>query len=183
VGASESVKADVRVVCATNRDLEALLRKETFRQDLYYRVNVIRLILPPLRERKEDIPLLVDHFVDRLNHLRGREVAGVTPEVMARFLAHDWPGNARELENAIEHAFILCHEGPIKTSQLPEHLQPEEPEAPPPGTTLAEVEARFIYEALKRNNWKRLATAKELGIDKTTLWRKIKKLGIKAPDR
>jgi PAS domain S-box-containing protein len=182
VGSSESVKADVRVVCATNKNLESLVRKEKFRQDLYYRVNVVRVHLPPLRERREDIPLLVDHFVDRLNHLRGSDVAGVSAAVMARFMAHDWPGNVREVENAIEHAFILCREGLIQPTCLPDHLQPDEPDAPPPGSTLAEIEARHIYEALKRNEWKRLATAKELGIDKTTLWRKIKKLKIKMPE-
>jgi len=182
VGAGASVKTDVRVVCATNKNLETLMRKEKFRQDLYYRVNVIRVHLPPLRERKEDIPLLIDHFIDRLNHLRGRDVAGVSAEVMARFMAHDWPGNARELENAIEHAFILCRNGLIDLSCLPEPLQPKEPDAPPPGSTLAEIEARLIYEALRRNQWKRQVTARELGIDKTTLWRKIKKLGIKVPE-
>lgn len=181
VGSSETVRTNIRIVCATNKNIEALLRKEKFRQDLYYRVNVVRVNLPPLRDRKEDIPLLVDHFVGRLNRLRGRDVSGVSAEVMARFMSHEWPGNARELENAIEHAFILCHGGLIDVSCLPEHLRPEEPDAPPPGATLSKMEARIIYDALKRNKWKRLATAQELGINKTTLWRKIKKLGIKIP--
>jgi PAS domain S-box-containing protein len=182
VGSSESVQTHVRVVCATNRDMETLLREEKFRQDLYYRVNVVRINVPPLRERKEDIPLLVDHFIGRLNRLRGREVSGVSSEVMARFMSHDWPGNARELENAIEHAFILCHGESIDVFCLPEHLKPKDPHAPRPGTTLAELEARIIYDALKRNQWKRMATAKELGINKTTLWRKIKKLKFTVPN-
>ncbi|MFH1999966.1 MAG: sigma 54-interacting transcriptional regulator [Planctomycetota bacterium] len=182
VGSSSSTKADVRVVCATNRDVEALVQEEKFRQDLYYRVNVVRISLPSLNERKEDIPLLVEHFISRLNRLRNRNVTGVTPEVMAVFMAHDWPGNARELENAIEHAFILCRNELIDLYSLPDNLQPKDPEAPPAGLTLAEIEARTIYEALKRNNGRRLATAKELGIDKSTLWRKLQKLNIQLPE-
>ncbi len=182
LGSSDPVKADVRVLCATNRNIEALMKKEKFRKDLYYRVNVVRITLPPLRERKEDIPLLADHFIGRLNRMRDRNVAGVSPRVTARFMAHDWPGNARELENAIEHAFILCRGETIDLDCLPEHLAPDEPGAPSPGMTLAEIETRAIYEALKRNNWKRTTTAMELGINKTTLWRKIKKLGIETPE-
>jgi PAS domain S-box-containing protein len=182
VGSSETRTADVRVVCATNKNIDTLVKKGDFRQDLYYRVNVVRIKLPPLRERKEDLPLLVDHFIDRLNRIRGKNIVGVTDEVMARFMAHDWPGNARELENAIEHAFILCHGGLIQASCLPDQLRPEDPGAPAPGLTLAEMEARCIYDALKRNQGKRMATAKELGINKTTLWRKIQKLGIKLPE-
>jgi len=162
--------------------VESLVKEEKFRQDLYYRVNVVRVSLPPLKERKEDIPLLVDHFINKLNRIRNRELVGVSAEVMAIFMAHDWPGNARELENAIEHAFILCRKGVIEVSCLPDNLQPKDLDAPMPGMTLGEIEARAIFEALKRNNWKRIATAKELGINKTTLWRKIQKLNIKTPD-
>jgi len=182
VGASDSKKANVRVVCATNRDMESLVQEEKFRQDLYYRVNVVRVNLPPLKERKEDIPLLTDHFIGKLNRLRNRDLAGVSADVMALFMAYDWPGNARELENAIEHAFILCRKGLIDVSCLPDHLQPEDKNTPLPGMALADIEARAIFEALKRNNWKRIATAKELGINKTTLWRKIQKLNIKTPE-
>lgn len=183
VGSNDTKKANVRVVCATNRDVETLVKEEKFRQDLYYRVNVVRINLPPLKERKEDIPLLVDHFISRLNGLRDRNITGITPDVMALFMAHDWPGNARELENAIEHAFILCRDdNMIDVYSLPENLQPKDKDLPAPGLSLNEIEARAIYESLKRNQGKRLATAKELGINKTTLWRKIKKLNIPVPD-
>ena len=181
VGASGPVKADVRVVCATNRDLDELVRTGAFRQDLYYRVNVVRVPLPPLRERKDDIPLLVDHFIGHFNRLRGKDVAGVSRQVMACFMRHDWPGNVRELENALEHAFVLCPGGMVEPQHLPDLFQAKEAGAPPPGTTLAEIERLAIYEALERNNWRKLATAEELGVNKTTLWRKLKKFGITAP--
>ncbi len=181
LGAVETVRADVRIVCATNQDLQALVSNGTLRQDLYYRVNVVRLALPPLRQRREDIPLLVDHFVARFNALRGKEVAGVSDEVLARFMRHDWPGNVRELENAIEHAFILCRGPIIDPHHLPEQFGPADPAVLPTGLTLAEIEARAIHDALERNDWNRSATARELGIDKTTLWRKIKRLGLTPP--
>ena len=183
VGASRSAKADVRVVCATHQDLDELVAKGTFRQDLYYRVNVVRVSLPPLRQRTDDIPLLVDHFVAHFNRLQGKDVAGVSRHVMAGFVKHDWPGNVRELENALEHAFILCPGGMIELSHLPYTFQQKESAAPVPGTTLAEIERRAIYDALERNNWKKLATARELGINKTTLWRKLKALGLTDPER
>ena len=181
VGASDPVKADVRVVCATNRDLDQLVRAGTFRQDLYYRVNVVRVPLPPLRERKGDITLLADHFITRFNRLRGKDVAGVSREAMACFMQHDWPGNVRELENALEHAFVLCSGGMIELVHLPDVFLAKEAGAPRAGTTLAEIERRVIYEALERNNWKKLATARELGINKTTLWRKLKTFGLSDP--
>ena len=181
VGASAPVRSDVRIVSATNRELEALVEAGTFRQDLYYRVNVVRVRVPPLRERKEDIPLLVDHFITKLNRLRNRSVEGVSGEVLARYMAHDWPGNVRELSNAVEHGFILCHGRLLEVSGLPEQLAAAPGETPGQGTTLREIEARAIRHALRRNRWRRMATARELGIDKTTLWRKMKRLGIEAP--
>jgi PAS domain S-box-containing protein len=182
VGSSKSIKADVRVVCATNKDLEALVAEGAFRQALFYRINVVRVSLPPLRSRKDDIPPLVEHFVARLNRLRGRNVVGVTGKVMSRLLAHDWPGNVRELANAIEHAFTLCRGSLLDVPCLPDHLRPQGNNGPHFGMTLDEIEAQAIHAALQRNNWKRLAAAKELSINKTTLWRKMKKLGIRAPE-
>ena len=182
VGASAPVKANVRVVCATNSDLDELVRVGTFRRDLYYRVNVVGLHVPPLRERRDDIPLLVEHFVAHFNRLRGKDIPGVSPEVMAHFMAHDWPGNVRELENAIEHAFVLCPGGLVDLAHLPAPFRSREA-ATPTGTNLADIERRAIEEALERNDWKKLATARELGINKTTLWRKLKKLNIAIPDR
>jgi len=184
LGATESVKADVRVIAATNRDLDAMVEEGTFRRDLYYRINVVRLRIPPLRERREDIPLLIDHFIGRFNRLRGRDVTGVTAEVMSTLMRHDYPGNVRELENIIEHAFVLCRTGMIGMRHLPDRFRLDEGEAPPVDTaSLPELEGRFILEALKRNGWNREQTARELGMHKTTLWRKVKRLGIELPSK
>jgi DNA-binding NtrC family response regulator len=179
------VKADVRVVTATNKNLSELVKQNKFRQDLYYRVSVVRLSLPPLRDRKEDIPLLVDHFIGRLNRLQGKSINGIAPETLAVLMKYDFPGNVRELENAIEHAFVVCPGGMIEPNHLPDHLAPDgsilsgKREAVP--DSLVEVEARFIVAALKRNAWNRAATARELGIDKSTLYRKIRSHGIDLP--
>jgi transcriptional regulator with PAS, ATPase and Fis domain len=182
LGATESVRADVRVITATNRDLESMVEDGLFRQDLYYRINVVRLRIPPLRERREDIPLLIDHFIGRFNRLRNRSVTGVTAEVMTALMTYDFPGNVRELENIIEHAFVLCRSGSIGMRHLPEHFTPADSRSGPVDSdSLPELERRFIYQALKRNGWNRQATAAELGMHKTTLWRKIKRLGIRLP--
>lgn len=184
LGANESVKADVRVITATNRDLDAMVEEGTFRRDLYYRINVVRLRIPPLRERREDIPLLVDHFIGRFNRLRGRNVTGVTAEVISTLMGHDYPGNVRELENIIEHAFVLCRTGMIGMRHLPDRFRMDEGGEPHVDTaSLPELEGRFILEALKRNGWNREQTARELGMHKTTLWRKIKRLGIELPSK
>jgi PAS domain S-box-containing protein len=182
LGGTESVKANVRVVTASNKHLADLVKAGSFRQDLYYRINVMRIGLPPLRERREDIPLLIDHFIARFNRLRGREIAGVTPDTLGILLGHDYPGNVRELENIIEHAFILCSGGMIQPAHLPEPFRPTFSESVTAGAkTLHELEVRFICEVLQRNQWNRQAAAAELGIHTTTLWRKIKHLGIKSP--
>ena len=182
LGGTESVKANVRVVTASNKRLAELVKVGTFRQDLYYRINVVRIGLPPLRERREDIPLLIDHFIARFNRLREREIAGVTPDTLGILLGHDYPGNVRELENIIEHAFILCSGGLIQPDHLPEPFRPKLPEPVTVGVkSLKDLEARFIYEVLQRHNWNRLAAAKELGIHKTTLWRKVRQLGLTLP--
>jgi PAS domain S-box-containing protein len=182
LGATSPVKADVRLIAATNKNLRHLVEKDLFREDLYYRVNVVNLRLPPLRERKEDIPLLTDHFISRFNHLRGRDIEGLSPDTLMILTRHDFPGNVRELENIIEHAFVMCRSGMILPVHLPDYLQPRRT-APDPGgmTSLAALEGRFLMEALRRNNWNRTATAKELGMHKTTLWRKMKKLGLSVP--
>jgi PAS domain S-box-containing protein len=184
LGATESVRADVRIVAASNKRLADLVKTGTFRQDLYYRVNVVTLRLPPLRERREDIPLLLDHFIARFNRLRGRDVTGVSPETLQILLNHDYPGNIRELEHIIEHAFVLCPGGMIHREHLPEPLRAVETVPERAGTVnLRNVEARFLQEALRRHGWNRAAVAKELGIHKTTLWRKIKQLGLSLPGR
>ncbi|MBL0714366.1 MAG: sigma-54-dependent Fis family transcriptional regulator, partial [Desulfosarcina sp.] len=183
LGSNAICKMNARVIAATHRNLKHLVDAKRFREDLYYRVNVIRLSLPNLAERKEDIPILVDHFVERFNSLTGKHIAGVSDEVLAAFALHEWPGNIRELENAIEHAFILCNEGVIGLPHLPETLCPPPTNATISGSaTLKQIEKRAIAEALIRNGWRRMATARELGIHKNTLRRKILAYDIKAEE-
>ncbi|MDQ7781838.1 MAG: sigma 54-interacting transcriptional regulator [Desulfomonilaceae bacterium] len=184
LGSTKTLSSDARVIAATNKDLRALVEQGDFREDLYYRIRVFRLTLPPLRERKEDVPLLAQHFIDRFNRLKGKDISGLSRESLLAFMDYDWPGNIRELENALEHAFILCHGGLIERHHLPEPLcqAPGSSHGFLTGATLAEIEARIIRETLARNKGKKLATARELGINKTTLWRKIKRLGIEEPD-
>jgi PAS domain S-box-containing protein len=186
LGGSAMMKANVRVMAATHRDLAALVRKGSFRQDLFYRINVVQVEIPPLRRRKEDIPLLVDHFIGRFNRLQGRTVSEAVPEVMALLLAHDYPGNVRELENLIEHAFVLCGNGPIEPRHLPVEFTGGGAAVTSPGVSdlregLRAAEIQIIREAMVRNRNNRLAAARELGLHKSTLFRKIKALGIDLP--
>lgn len=186
LGATRSETADVRVIVATNRDLTEQMRKGAFREDLYYRVNVVRLEIPPLRNRKEDLPLLVEHFVERFNHLQRKSIPGITAEALSLLMAHAWPGNVRELENAIERAFILCNEGPIGVEHLPEELRSRAVSAGLlHSARLAHdlLDAQSIRGALEHNGYSRVAAAKELGIHKTTLFRWMKKLGIPLPEQ
>jgi len=184
LGAVKYVKANLRVIASANKNLLKMVKAGEFRQDLYYRINVIRLTLPPLRDRKEDIPLLIHRFIARINTIRGRAVSGIDKETLELLMSYNYPGNIRELKNIIEHAFVLCPNGNI----LPQHL----PDAfiSQPLTSidhdkledkLKSAEARVIIDALKRSNFNRLAAARDLGLHKSTLFRKIKKLGIKLP--
>jgi len=186
LGSNVSLKADVRVVAATNGSLADLVEQGRFRQDLFYRINVVSITLPPLRERKDDIPLLVDHFIAKFNLLQGKSIQGVSLDVMATLMAHDYPGNCRELENIIEHAFVLCSEGYITKACLPEGLfasaeRPNDSAEAGMNKVIHAVEAHTILETIKRNNYNRVASARELGIHKSTLFRKIKNLGIVLP--
>jgi transcriptional regulator with PAS, ATPase and Fis domain len=184
LGATKPVKADVRVIAVSNKNLSDLVKKGTFRQDLFYRIHVVRLDLPPLRERKEDIPMLVKHFISRLNRLRGRSVTGISQKGLALLLSYDYPGNIRELENIIEHAFVLCPEGRIEPHCLPDMFGDTIARPTMHGTidaALQSVEAQVILDALARNRYNRLATARDLGIHKSTLFRKIKRFGIELP--
>jgi transcriptional regulator with PAS, ATPase and Fis domain len=184
LGSSAILKADVRLVTATRADMPQLLAAGSFRQDLYYRINVIKFRMPNLIERKEDIPVLAQHFIDSFNRLQNKRLEGLNSDTLAIFLAHHWPGNLRELENAIEHAFIVCPEGLIRPEHLPDHFQPElqTDSRRDHGLSLKEQEKRLLLEALDRNQWRHLATARELGIDKNTLRRKIKRFGLEPPD-
>jgi PAS domain S-box-containing protein len=186
LGGTGSIKSDVRIIAATNRDLATEVGKGAFRQDLFYRINVVRIDLPPLRKRREDIPLLVDHFISRFNKIQGKSVCGVDPEVMALLMAHDYPGNVRELENIVEHTFVLLREGSIELKHLPEEFLARNLSAPSPAgmqSSVRAAEAQAIRQALARNNFNRLATARELGMHKSTLFRKIKSLGIALADK
>lgn len=184
LGSVESVKANVRIIAATNKNLETLVAQGVFRQDLFYRLNVVSIKLPPLKKRKEDIPLLVDHFIHRFNKLKNKNITHVSDEVLGIFMNYDFPGNIRELENVIEYCFILCREQAIQLSHLPEQFQSKYPdlqEKAPTGLSLNAIQKRAVEQALIRNNWKRVATAKELGIDKGTLRRMINRLNIEEP--
>ena len=182
LGSAQSLKADVRIIAATNKQLEKLVSQGEFRQDLYYRINVVKITIPPLRERKGDIPLLADHFIDQFNKLRNKDISGMAQPAMGLLMRHDFPGNIRELENVIEHAFILSPGGVIKPEHLPDYIREQRPiPAVEIASTMNEMESLFIMGALKKNNWSRKQTAKELGIDTSTLYRKIRKLGLKIP--
>jgi PAS domain S-box-containing protein len=180
LGSVESVKTDVRVIAATNKDLAKLVRKGVFREDLFYRIHVIRLALPNLRDRREDIPLLIEHFIAKFNRLQGKDVVGVSDEVLARLMDHDYPGNVRELENIIEHAFVLCRGAMIEMAHLPPQLRGAMEAASPniAGMTLLTMERFLIANALQRQNGNRTAAARQLGINPSTLFRKLKSLGI-----
>ncbi|MBN2216023.1 MAG: sigma 54-interacting transcriptional regulator [Pirellulales bacterium] len=181
LGSVETIKTDVRIIAATNKDLAKLVRKGAFRDDLFYRIHVIRLALPNLRERREDIPLLVEHFIAKFNRLQGKDVAGASDEVLARLMDYDYPGNVRELENIIEHAFVLCRGPLIEVSHLPPQFRGADSEQPLPnldGMTLEAMERFLIANALRRTDGNRAAAARQLGINPSTLFRKLKSLGI-----
>ena len=192
LGSVAPVSADVRVVAATHRDLDELVREGKFRDDLYYRINVVRLRLPPLRERREDIPLLIERFVAKFNHVQGKDIVGVSEGTLSVLMAHDYPGNVRELENIIEHAFVLCRGSLIEPQHLPPALQEKVSGLPrsaragsrkgKSGLTLRELESIHIADALRRHNGNRTAAARELGINASTLFRKLKSLGLDADE-
>jgi transcriptional regulator with PAS, ATPase and Fis domain len=184
LGATRTETADVRIVVATNKDLSEEMRRGTFREDLYYRVNVVRVELPPLRRRKEDIPILVKQFIDRFNRLQQKAVEGIAGDALSLLMAHHWPGNVRELENIIERAFILCGAELIGIEHFPEEITAHHAALQCDTSMKAAremLDAQGIRSALERNNYNRLAAARELGMHKSTLFRKIKKLGIALP--
>ena len=179
LGALSQEKTNIRIIAATNKDLFSLVSQNQFRQDLYYRINVIRLFLPPLRHRREDIPLLVDLFIEKMNIRQGKFIQGTDKKVLQTFMSHDFPGNIRELENIIEHAFVLCSEGDIKPAHLPGSLSlPSNLNDEKTNDPVKSAQIQLIIDALARNNFNRSAAAKDLGIHKSTLFRRIKNLGM-----
>ena len=188
LGSVEKCSTDTRIIAATNLDLEEKVANGSFRRDLFYRINIVRFSLPALRERKEDLPLLVEYFINKLNRIKGRFITRLTQEAMVLLLAHDFPGNIRELENIIEHGFVLCQEGEIDKCHLPVYLHATsllDTSAPLKGRGghLQAAEVDIILDALRRCNYNRLAAAEELGMHKSTLFRKLKKYKIELPDR
>lgn len=185
LGSVDPIRIDVRVVAATNKNLSRLVQEGKFRDDLYYRIRVVHLVLPDLKERREDIPLLVDHMIAKFNRLQGKNIAGISREAMARLMEYDFPGNVRELENIIEQAFVLCRGGMIELHHFPPELRPVTTRTADgfgPMSLLA-MERHLIAETLRRRHGNRTETARDLGIDMSTLYRKIKSLGIDVPDR
>jgi len=184
LGSLEPVKVDTRVIAATNQDLSEMVKNGTFREDLYYRICVIHMKLPELKQRREDIPLLVDHMIYKYNRLQNKDIIGVSDEVMAILINYDFPGNIRELENIIEQAFVLCRGGIIELQHLPMELRPDTVSAfgELGSLSLESMEKQFIIEALQRHQGHRKQAAQDLGINVSTLYRKIKALNIEVPE-
>jgi transcriptional regulator with PAS, ATPase and Fis domain len=184
LGSVEPLKVDVRVVAATNKELSQLVREGSFREDLFYRIRVVSLKLPDLSQRREDIPLLIDHIVSKFNQLQGKDIEGVSEEVMARLMEYDYPGNVRELENIIEQAFVLCRDRIIELHHLPAELRPVATGnyAGSGPMSLESMENLLIREALRRHKGNRTKAALQLGINPSTLYRKMKALNIAPVD-
>lgn len=187
LGSNVPVEADVRIIAATNKDLLEQVQQGNFRDDLYYRLNVVNIQLPPLRERMEDIPLLVEHFVKKFRAEKQKDIVGVSEEVISQFMKYDFPGNIRELENIIEYGFILCPGGFISPDHLPDTFANRENSSTSPllsayeGLPLEEIEKKAIQLSLQRNKWKKMLTCRELGISKDTLRRKIERYKLTNP--
>ena len=185
VGGHQVHKVDIRLIAATNRDLKAMVAEGTFREDLLYRLQVVTVVCPPLRERKGDIPLLVDHFLSEFGRQHGRTVRGLAPEARSALLRYDWPGNVRELRNTVESMVLLARSGTLGLEDVPETIKNGAAAgagrggaADLAGRSLAEVERDLIRENLKAFGGNRERTAKVLGIGERTLYRKIKEYGL-----
>ncbi len=179
VGGSEEVAVDVRVIAATNTDLKKAVQEGRFRDDLYYRLNVIDIAIPPLRERREDIPLLTRYFIDRRSHELGKEISGISDDGLKALVDYDWPGNVRELENAIERAIVTCGGSELREKDFAFLRRDERKAWPlPAGMTLEEMERHAIAATLERHHGNIKESAAALGIDRSTLYDKIRKYGI-----
>jgi transcriptional regulator with PAS, ATPase and Fis domain len=177
LGSSKTLHTDARIIAATNANMDEIIDSGRFRQDLYYRINVVNLNIPPLCERPEDIPLLVNHFLKLFRKKSRKPIKRISPEALAVLRRHPLPGNVRELENAVEHAFVMCHDSEIGIEHLPPHLTDQAI----PGKTSVPYqrnEKEIIIEVLRRYKGNRAQTATELGMHRSTLWRKMKMLGI-----
>ena len=197
VGGSRTIQVDVRIVAATNQDLEKMVEEKRFRQDLYYRLNVIPIITPPLRDRQSDIPLLIDHFLKRFNHMKQTEVSGFTPEALELLTAFQWPGNIRELENMVERLVVLKKRGQLSVEDLPEKLH-KKPAAQPEmkeqfirftedgihlSNEVEQYENQLIVEAMRKANGVTARAAQLLHVNRTTLVEKLKRRGFDTKSR
>jgi len=180
LGSDKAVQADVRILAATNRDLSQLVDDDEFREDLYYRLKVMQINLPPLRDRNGDIPLLIDHFIDRLNRYYNKNIIGVSPSTTELMKNYLWPGNVRELENAIEHAFILTNGAVIESNTLPPEIRHKDKNGAPPPPTLTDLnsEEEHIRTALMSAKGNMNKAAETLALHRSTLWRKMKEFRI-----
>jgi DNA-binding NtrC family response regulator len=171
---------DVRIVSATNKNLEDLISKDQFREDLFFRINVFPLNCPALRERAEDIPVIVQSFIRQNADKTGKKILGLTPEAMEKLTQYHWPGNVRELRNAIEYAFVLCPSGGIGVQHLPPKLLGHTPECPPPhyAPDNHELEKEELLRVLRRTNGNQSEAGRILGVSRVTIWKRIKKFGI-----
>ncbi len=179
VGGNQLINVDFRVICATNKNLEKAVSDGSFREDLYYRLNVFTILVPPLRERKSDIPAIADYFVRKYARAMGKEVHSISPDAMDLLISYDWPGNVRELENAIERAMVVGKTSSILPGELPIHLKDRT--RTPAGGSLAALENEYIRQVLEENKWNISRSAEILQIDRATLYNKIEKYGIPRP--
>jgi len=181
LGGEETIRVDIRLIAATNKDLRKEVEKGTFREDLFYQLNIIAIHLPPLRQRKEDIPLLVEYFLEELNSQGGKRIKCLSPEAMQVLMKYHWPRNVKELENVIQHMFLLAEDEIINKDLLPsrilnEILAKKEEEI----STFEENEKRFLMKILQECNWNKLQVAKRLNISRSTLYAKLKKYNLMA---
>ncbi|HLF13937.1 MAG TPA: sigma-54 dependent transcriptional regulator [Bacteroidota bacterium] len=179
VGGNQIIKVDFRVICATNKNLEKAVSDGTFREDLYYRLNVFTVVVPPLRERKSDIPIIAQYFVRKYSQAMGKAIHSISPEAMDMLVRYDWPGNVRELENAIERAMVVGKSSSILYGELP--IQVNDKGKIPSGGSLAAVEKEYIRRVLEENHWNISRSADLLQIDRATLYNKIERYGIPRP--
>ena len=184
LGSTSPRKTDVRIIAATNKDLSKLVNEGKFRDDLFYRLNVVKIDLPPLSQRREDIPLLIDAFIQKFNAKMGKQIVKVSDETLRLLLKYDYPGNVRELENIIEHAFVICRGDLIDLDCLPKELIEGQKEEFPSislqeETPIERAEADVVEKTLKKHKGNRIKTAQELGISRATLWRKVKRYGLR----
>jgi DNA-binding NtrC family response regulator len=193
VGGIKTIKTDIRILAATHQNLKMLVQQRKFREDLYYRLNVIPIEIPPLRERKTDIPLLTHHFLEQFNKRKKKKIRGIREGAMARLLQYEWPGNVRELENTIERVIILLDGDEVTPQDLPDKFQepPEieptqSPEIPESGISLddavSEFERKLILQALVKTGWVKNKAAQLLNLNRTTLIEKIKRQNLQPPN-